>query len=176
MPAARRPLAALLAALTLALLAQPATASPAQPAGPDGLTTEGTANYEFCPNGNCVAGLVTTQVYGVKVYDDDTAATLYYYGRGKSHRQYGAQRVRAYYVRLYAIRPDGSYVLLAANETDVLDAAGAVGRRTPAAYTSDDPCDLRVKYSIGIRWNDGTLGARIAWSQVFTNEDNPSCT
>ena len=166
---ARRTLAALLAALTLALLAQPATAQTVS------LTTEGAVDYQFCPNGNCQAGLVTTQVYGVKA-SNDTGETLYYYGRGKSKGQYGYQLIRAYYVRLYGIRPDGSYVVLSANETDVVDAAGAVGRRTPTTYTSDDPCDLRVKYSIGIRWNDGTLGARIAWSRVFNNDDNPDCT
>jgi hypothetical protein len=169
MPSARRILAALLAALTLALLAQPATAQTAS------LTTEGAVNYQFCPNGNCLAGLVTTQVYGVKA-SNDTGETLYYYGRGKSKGQYGYQLIRAYYVRLYGIRPDGGYVLLSANETDLVDAAGAVGKRTPTTYTSDDPCDLRVKYSIGIRWNDGTLGARIAWSRVFNNDDNPDCT
>jgi hypothetical protein len=169
MPTARRALAALLAALTLALLAQPATAQAAT------LTTHGTVNYEFCPNGNCLAGLVTTQVYGVEA-SSDSGATLYYYGRGKSKGQYGYQLVRTYSIRLYGIRPDGTQVLLAANETDLVDAAGAVGLRTPVAYTSDDPCDLRVRYSIGIRWNDGTLGARIAWSRVFNNDDNPSCT
>jgi hypothetical protein len=168
MPTARRTLAALVAALTLALLAQPASAQTTS------LTTRGAVNYEFCPNGNCLAGLVTTQVYGVQA-TNDSGATLYYYGRGKSKGQYGYQRIRAYSVRLYGIRSNGSYVLLASNETDLLDAAGAVGLRTPAAYTSDDPCDLRVKYSIGIRWNDGTLGARAAWSQVFNNDDNPSC-
>jgi hypothetical protein len=42
----------------------------------------------------------------------------------------------AYYVRLYGIRADGSYVRLAADETDRSAVGGSVGMRTPGAYTS----------------------------------------
>ena len=61
----------------------------------------------------------------------------------------GAKRLLAYYVRLYGIRANGSYVRLAADETDRYDVGGAVGLRTPAAYTSSAPCDLRVKFGLG---------------------------
>jgi hypothetical protein len=66
-------------------------------------------------------------------------------------------------------------VRLAANETDRADVGGAVSMRTPGAYTSSAPCDLRVKFGLGIRWNDGSFGKRGAWSDIFTNYDNPNC-
>ena len=183
MSAVRRLLAPLLAVLSLALLAHPAAAGPGtaehrrqlRAAGVNGAVPSGAHFDNFCPNGNCTRGLVSGEVYGVEVYNDSTFETLYYYGRGKATIEWGAKRLLAYYVRLYAIRANGTYVRLAADETDRYDVGGAVGLRTPAAYTSSAPCDLRVKFGLGIRWSDGSFGKRGAWSDIFTNYDNPSC-
>ena len=142
---------------------------------PDGAVPVGAEFPDYCHYGNCNLGYVSAEVYGVDVYDDQTFETLYYHGRGKAHIEWGAKRLLAYYVRLYGIRSDGSYLRLAVDETDRYDVGGAVSVRTPAAYTSSAPCDLRVKFGLGIRWNDGTLGARGAWSDIFTNDDNPTC-
>lgn len=160
---------AILAAMLAGLLA--VTANPAQAGG----IASGERFHEFCHYGNCDLGLVSADVYGVEVYSDTTFATLYYYGRGKAHIEWGARRLLAYYVRLYGIRSDGSYVRLAVNETDRYDTSGFVGLRTPNVNLDTGPCDLRVKFGLGIRWNDGTFGGRGAWSDVFTNYDNPNC-
>jgi hypothetical protein len=164
----RRVIVLAVLAATLAVVALPTAAHA-------GAVPTGTRYWDFCPNGNCDRGWVTGEVYGVEVYSDSTFATLYYYGRGKAQIEWGARRLLAYYVRLYGIRSDGSYVRLAVNETDRYDVGGAVGLRTPNVNLDTGPCDLRVKFGLGIRWNDGSFGARGAWSHVFTNYDNPNC-
>lgn len=183
-PTVRRILATLLATLALALVALPAAAEPSASEHRQQLRASTTANgaiswgtkfHDFCRNGDCLRGDVSAEVYGVEVYSGTTGETLHYYGRGKANIEWGAKRLLAYYVRLYGIRADGSYVRLAADETDRYDVGGAVGMRTPGAYTSSAPCDLRVKFGLGIRWNDGSFGKRGAWSDVFTNYDNPNC-
>jgi hypothetical protein len=182
--AARRILATLLATLALALVALPASADPSAtehrqqlraPTTVNGAIPSGENFYDYCPNGNCLRGDVSADVYGVEVYSDTSAETLYYYGRGKAHIEWGAKRLLAYYVRLYAITSGGTYLRLAANETDRYDVGGAVGLRTPNVNLDTAPCDLRVKFGLGIRWNDGSFGKRGAWSDIFTNYDNPNC-
>ena len=162
-------IAALVALVATLALNLPAIASTA------GAIPSGTAYHDYCPAGNCLRGWVTAESYGVEVYNDTTGATTYYYGRGKAHIEHGAKRLLAYYVRLYAVTPGGTYIRLAASETNRYDTNGALSVRTPNAYTSSAPCDLRVKFGLGIRWSDGSFGKRGGWSDIFNNYDNPNC-